>query len=138
MINFVVVSSDLQPYVLDTPVKRGAELSTDRHLVVSWICWMGRKLDSLGRPKCIVRVCWEQSLVEPSVREVFNSHLRKGFHQIAREAGDIEAKCTGESLGRPWKRTNRRPRRNSGKPSGVLGRGSSPPPTLFTVEVEGC
>ncbi|KAK3538287.1 hypothetical protein QTP70_034769 [Hemibagrus guttatus] len=33
MINLVVVSSDLQPHVLDTRVKRGAELSTDHHLV---------------------------------------------------------------------------------------------------------
>ncbi|KAI3359420.1 hypothetical protein L3Q82_002923 [Scortum barcoo] len=32
MIDFVVVSSDLRPYVLDTRVKRGAELSTDHHL----------------------------------------------------------------------------------------------------------
>ncbi|XP_066511619.1 GTPase IMAP family member 5-like [Hoplias malabaricus] len=29
MIDFIVVSSDLRPYVLDTRVKRGAELSTD-------------------------------------------------------------------------------------------------------------
>ncbi|KAI3353913.1 hypothetical protein L3Q82_005118 [Scortum barcoo] len=35
MIDFVVVSSDLRPYVLDTRVKRGAELSTDHHLVPS-------------------------------------------------------------------------------------------------------
>ena len=34
MIDFVVVSSDLRPYVLDTRVKRGTELSTDHHLVV--------------------------------------------------------------------------------------------------------
>ena len=57
MIDFVVVSSGLRPYVLDTRVKRGAELSTDHHLVVSWIHWQGRKLDRLGRPKRIVRVC---------------------------------------------------------------------------------
>ncbi len=57
MIDFVVVSSDLRPYVLDTRVKRGAELSTDHHLVVSWIRWRGRKLDRLGRPKRTVRVC---------------------------------------------------------------------------------
>ncbi|TWW77681.1 hypothetical protein D4764_12G0010710 [Takifugu flavidus] len=44
MINFVVVSSDLWPHVLDTGVKRGAELSTD-HLVVSWLRWWGRKPD---------------------------------------------------------------------------------------------
>ncbi|KAI3371667.1 hypothetical protein L3Q82_024232, partial [Scortum barcoo] len=33
MIDFIIVSSDLRPYVLDTRVKRGAELSTDHHLV---------------------------------------------------------------------------------------------------------
>ncbi|TWW81779.1 hypothetical protein D4764_01G0015940 [Takifugu flavidus] len=33
MIDFVVMSSDLRPHVLDTRVKRGAELSTDYHLV---------------------------------------------------------------------------------------------------------
>ena len=41
MIDFVVVSADLRPHVLDTRVKRGAELSTDHHLVVSWIRWRG-------------------------------------------------------------------------------------------------
>ncbi|KAI3363612.1 hypothetical protein L3Q82_001244 [Scortum barcoo] len=93
MIDFVVVSSDLRPYVLDTRVKRGAELLTDHHLVVSWIRWQRRKLDRPGRPKHIVRVCWER-LAEPSVREVFNSHLRKSFSQIPREAGDIESEWT--------------------------------------------
>ena len=39
MIDFVIVSSDLWLYILDFWVKRGADLSTDRHLVVSWICW---------------------------------------------------------------------------------------------------
>ncbi|KAL0200215.1 hypothetical protein M9458_003402, partial [Cirrhinus mrigala] len=93
MIDFVVVSSDLRPYVLDTRVKRGAELSTDHQLVVSWIRWRGRKLDRLGRPKRTVRVCWE-SLAEPPVREVFNSHLWQSFNQIPREDGDIESEWT--------------------------------------------
>ncbi|KAI3370973.1 hypothetical protein L3Q82_023620 [Scortum barcoo] len=65
MIDFVVVSSDLRPYVLDTRVKRGAELSTDHHLVVSWIRWQRRKLDRPGRPKRIVRVCWERVWPSP-------------------------------------------------------------------------
>ncbi|KAK3554501.1 hypothetical protein QTP70_024406, partial [Hemibagrus guttatus] len=65
MIGLVVVSSDLRPHVLDTRVKRGAELSTDHHLVVSWI--------HLG---------------------VFNSHLRESFNQIPREVGDIESEWT--------------------------------------------
>uniref|UniRef100_A0A671UIZ1 Endonuclease/exonuclease/phosphatase domain-containing protein n=1 Tax=Sparus aurata TaxID=8175 RepID=A0A671UIZ1_SPAAU len=93
MIDFVVMSSDLRPYVLDTRVKRGAELSTDHHLVVSWIRWRGRKPDRPGRPKRIVRVCWER-LAEPSAREIFNSHLRESFDQIPREAGDIESEWT--------------------------------------------
>ena len=93
VIHFVVVLSHLQPYVLDTWVKRGAELSTDHHLVVSWIRWQGRKLDRPGRPKHIVRVCWER-LAEPSVKEVFNSHLRESLDLIPREAGDIESEWT--------------------------------------------
>ncbi len=48
MINFVVVSSDLWLYVLDTEVKRAAELSTDHHLVVRW--W-GRLPDRPEKPE---------------------------------------------------------------------------------------
>ncbi len=93
MTDFVVISSDLRPYVLDTRVRRGAELSTDHHLVVSWIRWWGRKLDRLRRPKCTVRVCWER-LAESPVREIFNSHLRWSFDRIPRESGDIESEWT--------------------------------------------
>ncbi|KAK3530905.1 hypothetical protein QTP70_005451 [Hemibagrus guttatus] len=93
MIDLVVVSSDLQPHVLDTRVKGGVELSTDHHLVVSWIRLRRRMLDRLGRPKRIVRVCWEH-LADPSVRGVFNSHLRESFNQIPREVGDIESEWT--------------------------------------------
>ncbi|TWW71611.1 hypothetical protein D4764_16G0001080 [Takifugu flavidus] len=56
MIDYVVVSSDLRPHVLDTRVKKGAELSTDHQLVVSWLRWWGRMPDRPGRPKRIVRV----------------------------------------------------------------------------------
>ncbi|KAK3549508.1 hypothetical protein QTP86_002474 [Hemibagrus guttatus] len=93
MIDFVVVSSDLRPHVLDTRVKRGVELSTDHHLVVSWIRLRRRMPDRLGRPKRIVMVCWER-LADPSVRGVFNSHLWESFNQIPREVGDIESEWT--------------------------------------------
>ena len=63
MIDFVVVSSDLWPYVPHTQEKRGAELSNDDHLLVSWIKWQGRKLDRPGRAKWIVRAYW-RSLAE--------------------------------------------------------------------------
>ncbi|KAI3361763.1 hypothetical protein L3Q82_002106 [Scortum barcoo] len=94
MIDFVVVSSDLRPYVLDTRVKRGSELSTDHHLVVSWIRWHEAEVGQTWQTQTyIVRVCWEH-LAESSVREVFNSHLRENFSQIQREAGDIESEWT--------------------------------------------
>ncbi|KAK3529134.1 hypothetical protein QTP70_016563 [Hemibagrus guttatus] len=93
MIDLVIVSSDLRQHVLDTRVKRGAELSTNHHLVVSWIHLRRRMPDRLGRPKRIVRVCWER-LADPSVRGVFNSHLRESFNQIPREVGDIESEWT--------------------------------------------
>uniref|UniRef100_A0AAV2MSF8 Endonuclease/exonuclease/phosphatase domain-containing protein n=1 Tax=Knipowitschia caucasica TaxID=637954 RepID=A0AAV2MSF8_KNICA len=93
MIDFVVVSSDLRPRVSDTRVKRGAELSTDHHLVVSWIRWQGRKPVRPGRPKRVVRVCWER-LAEPPVRRTFNTHLRESFSQVPAEEGDMESKWT--------------------------------------------
>ncbi|KAK3562899.1 hypothetical protein QTP86_011137 [Hemibagrus guttatus] len=70
-----------------------AGLSTDHHLVVSWIRLRRRMPDKLGKPKRIVRVCWE-CLADPSVRGVFNSHLRESFNQIPREVGDIESEWT--------------------------------------------
>lgn len=51
MISFIVVSSDLRPYVLDTRVKRGAEFSTDLHLVASWIRWRGEDDRRTGKTK---------------------------------------------------------------------------------------
>ncbi|KAK3518329.1 hypothetical protein QTP86_018784, partial [Hemibagrus guttatus] len=101
MINLVIVSSDLRPHVLDTRVKRGAELSTNHHLVVSWIRLRRRMLDRLGRPKRIVRVCWE-CLADPSVRGVFNSHLRESFNQISIDDAAIRScgrKVSGASRG---------------------------------------
>ncbi|TWW69209.1 hypothetical protein D4764_18G0000150 [Takifugu flavidus] len=93
MIDFVVVSSDLRPHVLDTRVKRGAELSTDHHLVVSWLRWWGRMPDRPGMPKRVVRVCWER-LAESPVRRSFNSHLQESFDHAPGEAGDIESEWT--------------------------------------------
>jgi len=78
---------DLRPYVLDTRVKRGAELSTDHHLVVSW--W-GRMPIRPGRPKRIVRVCWER-LAESPVRRSFKSHLRQSFNHVPGEVEDNES-----------------------------------------------
>ncbi|XP_051936003.1 uncharacterized protein LOC127610201 [Hippocampus zosterae] len=46
-----------------------------------------------GRPKRIVRVCWER-LAESPVRRSFNSHLRQNFSHVPGETGDIESEWT--------------------------------------------
>ena len=50
MIDFIVISWELQLYILDTRVKRGVELS------VSWIRWWGKMPVKSCRPKHVVRV----------------------------------------------------------------------------------
>ena len=76
--------------MLDSRVKRGAELSTYHHLVVSWIIWWRRKPDRSGRPKPIMKVCWEH-LAENLVKMVFNSYLRRSFTHIPEVVGSIES-----------------------------------------------
>ncbi|KAK3531113.1 hypothetical protein QTP70_011063 [Hemibagrus guttatus] len=129
MIDLVVMSSDLRPHVLDTRVKRGAELSTDHHLVVSWIRLRRRMPDRLGRPKRIVRVCWER-LADPSVRGVFNSHLRESFNQIPREVGDIESEWTMLSSSIVDAAI-----RSCGRKVSGAGRGGNPRTQWWTLEV---
>ncbi|KAK3554788.1 hypothetical protein QTP70_033482 [Hemibagrus guttatus] len=129
MIDLVIVSSDLRPHVLDTRVKRGAELSTDHHLVVSWIRLRRRMPDRLGRPKRIVRVCWER-LADPSVRGVFNSHLRESFNQIPREVGDIESEWTMFSTSIVDAAI-----RSCGRKVSGAGRGGNPQTQWWTLEV---
>ncbi|XP_015229750.1 PREDICTED: uncharacterized protein LOC107084430 [Cyprinodon variegatus] len=66
-----IVSSEHQMLVLDTRVKREAELSTYHHLVEL-------EEEELSRPNLVVR----ERLVEPSVRAVFNSHLQGSFMRL--------------------------------------------------------
>ncbi|KAK3561419.1 hypothetical protein QTP86_002547 [Hemibagrus guttatus] len=129
MIDLVVMSSDLRPHVLDTRVKRGAELSTDHHLVVSWIRLRRRMPDRLGRPKRIVRVCWER-LADPSVKGVFNSHLQESFNQIPREVGDIESEWTMFSSSIVDAAI-----RSCGRKVSGAGRGGNPRTQWWTLEV---
>ncbi|KAK3534419.1 hypothetical protein QTP86_015229 [Hemibagrus guttatus] len=129
MIDLVIVSSDVRPHVLDTRVKRGAELSTDHHLVVSWIRLRRRMPDRLGRPKRIVRVCWEH-LADPFVRGVFNSHLRESFNQILREVGDIESEWTMFSTSIVDAAI-----RSCGRKVSGAGRGGNPRTQWWTLEV---
>lgn len=59
------------------------ELSFDHKVVVDCIGWQWKLLDRPGKPKCVERVSLEH-LSEPPVRQIFNSHLRRGFLLILR------------------------------------------------------
>ncbi|KAK3512527.1 hypothetical protein QTP70_015639 [Hemibagrus guttatus] len=104
MIDLVVMSSDLRPHVLDTRVKRGAELSTDHYLV--------------------------ERLADPSVRGVFNSHLRESFNRIPREVGDIESEWTMFSSSIVDAAI-----RSCGRKVSGAGRGGNPQTQWWTLEV---
>ncbi|KAK3535153.1 hypothetical protein QTP70_004811 [Hemibagrus guttatus] len=85
--------------------------------------------DRLGRPKRIVRVCWER-LADPSVRGVCNSHLQESFNQIPREIGDIESEWTMFSSSivdaAIW---------SCGRKVSGAGRGGNPRTQWWTLEV---
>ena len=70
-------------------MRRGAELSTDHHPVVSWLRWQRKRPVRPGRPKRIMRLCCER-LAESPVRRSFNAHLRESFIHVPVEAADIE------------------------------------------------
>ncbi|KAK3512409.1 hypothetical protein QTP70_009831 [Hemibagrus guttatus] len=82
------------------------------------------------RPKRIVRVCWER-LADPSVRGVFNSHLRESFNQIPREVGDIESEWTMFSTSIVDAAI-----RSCGRKVSGAGRGGNPRTQWWTLEVK--
>ena len=47
-------------------------------------------MDRPGRPKRIVRVCWER-LAEAPMKMVFNSHLRRSFNHISEVVGSVKS-----------------------------------------------
>ena len=67
MIDFVVMLSDLRPDVLETWVKKRADLLTNHHLVGSWLWWLGRMPVDPTDPKM---------LGGSAARRRLNSHLR--------------------------------------------------------------
>ena len=89
-IDFCIVSSDLFSDVLDVPVKRGAELSTDHHLVVCSLRlskpWPNRKSN---RSSVTNRIKWE-ALENKEVRKQFASRISSKFRQLPNVCEVIE------------------------------------------------
>lgn len=69
-----VISTEIIQYVLDTWIKRGAKLLSDRHLVAGWSRWQRRNLGPIW-------VCLEW-LAEELVRMLLNSQLWQSFERM--------------------------------------------------------
>ena len=90
LIDFSIVSSDLFSDVLDVRVKRGAELSTDHHLVVCSLRlskpWPNKRSN---RSSVTYRIKWE-ALEDKEVRKQFASSISSKFRQLPNVSEDIE------------------------------------------------
>lgn len=67
-------------------LKRGAELLTDQHLVVSWLRWWEGCWSDLANPN--EWIFWD-SLAESPLRKNFNSNIRESFNPVPGEVGNI-------------------------------------------------
>ena len=84
LIDFCIVSSDLFSNVLDVRVKRGAELSTDHHLVVrSLRLSKPRPNKRSNRSSVTYRIKWE-ALEDKEVRKQFASSISSKFSHLVR------------------------------------------------------
>ena len=72
LIDFCIVSADLFSTVSDVRVKRGAELSTDHHLVVCTLKPLKKR--KTFRPRETYRIKWE-SLADKEVRTAFADNI---------------------------------------------------------------
>ncbi|KAK3556193.1 hypothetical protein QTP70_005590 [Hemibagrus guttatus] len=71
MIDLVIVSSDLRPHVLDTRVKRGAELSSDHHLVGVFNSHLRESFNQIPREVGDIESEWtmfSSSIVDAAIR----------------------------------------------------------------------
>ena len=59
-IDFMIVSSDIKSLVMNVQVKRGAELSTDHHLVIGALK-LNERIPTRSRPSRFELIKWEES-----------------------------------------------------------------------------
>ena len=90
LIDFCIVSSDLFSDVLEARVKRGAELSTDHHLVV-WSLRLSKTWPNKrsNRWSVTYRIKWE-ALEDKEVRKQFASSTSPKFRQLPDVSEDME------------------------------------------------
>jgi hypothetical protein len=90
IIDFFVASSGLRETILDVCVKRGAELSTDHHLVVCRLRLPdSARLRRKGEPKKLYRIRWE-ALEDETVRGKLANDMNCRFQQIPEGFMDVQ------------------------------------------------
>ncbi|KAI3352266.1 hypothetical protein L3Q82_005245 [Scortum barcoo] len=158
MIDFVVVSSDLRPYVLDTRIPREAGDIESEWTMFSASIVDARRFGSCGRKVSGAcrggnpRTRWWTPEVRDAIRlkkESYRTMLACGTPDAVdryRQAKQAAARTVLEAKTRVWEEFGEameedyrsvRPRRDSGKPSGASEGGSSTLPTLFVYSAGG-
>ena len=90
LIDFCIVSADLFSFVSDVRVKRGAELSTDYHLVVCTLKALKHlRIPKRFHPRKVYRIKWE-SLADKEVRTAFANNIASLFKELLASIKDIE------------------------------------------------
>ena len=97
LIDFIIVSADFKYLLTDVRVKRGAELSTDHHLVV---CRLRTRSASHPPPKSrkAFRIRWER-LREEEVAKNFAATMNQKFSQIPSTETDVETEWSLFKMG---------------------------------------
>ena len=90
IIDFMIVSSELRVAVMDVRFKRGAELSTDHHLVTGKLRLSEKLLPRMIKINRLKRIKWEELSTE-EVREKFASSLSTRLNQVELDDSDAEA-----------------------------------------------
>ena len=93
LIDFCIVSSDLFSDVQNVRVKRGAELSTDHHLVVCSLRLSKPCLNRRSSRSSVTnRIKWE-ALEDKEVRKQLASSISSKFRQLSDVSEDIKKEC---------------------------------------------
>ena len=90
LIDFCIVSSDLFSDVLDVRVKRGAELSTDHHLVVCFLRLSKPWPNKRSNKSSMTYQIKLEALEDKEVRKQFASSISSKFKQLPDVSEDIE------------------------------------------------
>ena len=89
LIDLFVVSDDLRKSVLDVCVKRGAELSTDHHLVLCKLRLASSSQMQRTDQKRQNRIRWE-ALADEAVRRNFAENVDQRFSHLSSKEADVE------------------------------------------------